>query len=160
MSRMRARILFLKEEQAARSRADIVFLDTDMLVLRPLRNVFLRRFDVAATWREDPNQPVNGGIIFVRSSSMGKGQQFFENMLAITMGSLDVMRRWFGTSDQASVPKGRGSFDMMMAGELAPVRTLHSKQEVVRMIFLLDRMHAAEVDLSNGQGDPSAGARL
>jgi hypothetical protein len=45
-----------------------------MLIVRPLTNVFDQSFDVAATWRDDPDMPVNGGIIFVKRERLLKGK--------------------------------------------------------------------------------------
>ena len=52
----------------------MVFLDTDMLITKPLVNIFDQRFDVGATWRKDTDQPVNGGIIFVKGQKLEIGK--------------------------------------------------------------------------------------
>jgi len=105
ISRMKARTRFLTEEFRKGSTHNLVFLDTDMLITRPLDNVFFHNYDVAATWREDKEMPVNGGILFVKKENTNKGMQFFENMLDITLRQQSVLRRWFGMSDQVSLAK-------------------------------------------------------
>uniref|UniRef100_A0A6T7W174 Nucleotide-diphospho-sugar transferase domain-containing protein n=1 Tax=Pyramimonas obovata TaxID=1411642 RepID=A0A6T7W174_9CHLO len=100
ISRMRARIQFLKEEKGDHH---IVLLDTDMLVVKSMAHVFRMDFDVAATWRHDIEMPINGGILFTRKDTIGKAVAFFEEMHSMTMQLGKGLKRWFGTSDQTAL---------------------------------------------------------
>ncbi|KAK3262792.1 hypothetical protein CYMTET_28371 [Cymbomonas tetramitiformis] len=105
VSRMKARIRFLAAENAE---SNVVFLDSDMLIVNGLNKVFDQNwkhspFDLALTWRHDPKMPVNGGIMFVPKSKIFKAKTFLEGMLHITNHAQNATRRWFGTSDQVAL---------------------------------------------------------
>ena len=51
-------------------------------------------------------QPINGGILFVKKSAIRAGVSFFQHMYAIThriAAEASTLRRWFGTSDQVAL---------------------------------------------------------
>eukprot|EP00959_Pyramimonas_sp_CCMP1952_P270521 5655524-Pyramimonas_sp.AAC.1 len=49
-----------------------------MLVVKSMVHVFKDSFDVAATWRQEPEMPVNGGILFVRGDRLARAKGFFQ----------------------------------------------------------------------------------
>eukprot|EP00854_Cymbomonas_tetramitiformis_P020630 gene20630-24732_t len=101
ISRMKARIKFLASEKTT-ARSNLILLDTDMLIMKSMAKVFDSNFDIAATWRHDASMPINGGVIFLKREKLSIGQQFFEDMLDITLHakSKSAVHRWFGMSDQ------------------------------------------------------------
>jgi len=72
--RMRAQEQFLRERPAGRVTA---FVDSDVLVNRPLADIFADAWDVGLTWREGIlwDAPVNGGVIFAGAG--GGATRFF-----------------------------------------------------------------------------------
>ena len=52
----------------------IIFMDCDMLVLKPLDIAFKHDFDIGITFRTRVRMPYNGGVVFVRNSK--KTQDF------------------------------------------------------------------------------------
>jgi len=49
-----------------------VFMDCDMLVLKPIESAFDLDFDVAYTVRTRAEMPMNGGVVFVKPTDEGK----------------------------------------------------------------------------------------
>lgn len=105
ISRQKARIHFLESEKGTHN---LVFLDTDMLVVKSIMHVFQTQFDMGVTWRHDVKMPINGGILFVRSDKVTKALDFFRTMYMMTTGyakgqGSSNTRRWFGQSDQVAL---------------------------------------------------------
>mmetsp|Transcript_34317 Transcript_34317/g.75072 ORF Transcript_34317/g.75072 Transcript_34317/m.75072 type:complete len:395 (-) Transcript_34317:207-1391(-) len=106
LSRLQARVSFLDKERGTH---DLVFLDTDMLVVKNMEHVFDKVFDLAATWRQEPRMPVNGGIIFVPKDKLRQGRGFFQFMVDLTQNFIGktaeegAKRRWYGQCDQAAL---------------------------------------------------------
>lgn len=46
----------------------VLLIDADMMIVRPLDDVWDRPFDLAYTYRESGRLPLNGGVVFVRVS--------------------------------------------------------------------------------------------
>ncbi|KAJ7540992.1 hypothetical protein O6H91_10G040000 [Diphasiastrum complanatum] len=63
----------------------IIFTDSDMIIVGDLGCIFEQHtnFDIALTFRNNKQQPVNSGMIFIRGSekSMTQGKKFLEQVL-------------------------------------------------------------------------------
>ena len=59
----------------------VVLLDCDTLVVDNFLEVFDEDFDIGITFRDKPNAPYNGGVIFVKPTN--KSKQFFKLFLEI-----------------------------------------------------------------------------
>lgn len=46
----------------------VLLIDADMMITRPLEDVWARPFDLAYTIREEGRLPLNGGVVFIRVS--------------------------------------------------------------------------------------------
>jgi hypothetical protein len=86
MERLRAQCALLAD---AEPNDLIAFLDTDIMVLRCLRQVFEHPFDVGVTIRDRPKfnfertMPYNNGVIFVRSDLARSALGYFVKKLAV-----------------------------------------------------------------------------
>jgi hypothetical protein len=80
------------EELEKGNRGDkFVFLDADMLILNDFSEVFEKyKFDVAYTYRVSGRLPLNGGVMFARSTR--KGKNFFKEYLEINNEMLNNVK--------------------------------------------------------------------
>lgn len=60
---------------------DVLFLDADMLMHRPMPELLSADCDIALTVRDDPLMPVNGGFLWVRSRRPAVVLDFFDAYL-------------------------------------------------------------------------------
>lgn len=52
---------------------ELLLLDADTVILRPLDDVWARPFDIAYTFKPDPAiMPLNGGVVFVRATAAAR----------------------------------------------------------------------------------------
>uniref|UniRef100_A0A7S0MX55 Hexosyltransferase n=1 Tax=Pyramimonas obovata TaxID=1411642 RepID=A0A7S0MX55_9CHLO len=162
VSRLRARIAFLGQERGTHH---LVFLDTDMLVVRSLAHVFAEPFDVAATWRHSAHMPVNGGILFARLDRLRRAAAFFRAMLELSLEAMAArddprraVHRWFGQSDQvalATLLTPEHGYDGPRPGT-AEGRAAMNTRAPVRTTFHLRQGRGGPADGGRGGGGDGA----
>lgn len=59
----------------------VLLIDADMMITRPLDDVWARPFDLAYTIREEGRLPLNGGVVFVRVSPASR--RFVDRWFAV-----------------------------------------------------------------------------
>lgn len=93
-----ARQLYLKSDLF---NCNSVFIDPDVLLVRPIEEVFEQDFDIAVTVRDVKSSPVNTGVVFVKPNNKEALIEFFERMRQHARGYPFNKQRWF--SDQMAV---------------------------------------------------------
>ncbi|MFO6418780.1 hypothetical protein ACLBKS_01080 [Hylemonella sp. W303a] len=94
LERTRAQWLYV---QASAFEQPIVMLDSDILINESLAPVFQRSFDVALTWRENDEQPVNGGLMILNNQRPEMVRRFFEKFMSIYQEQYaEGQAAWFG----------------------------------------------------------------
>ncbi len=73
-----------------------VILDSDILVNASLEPVFDTDFDVAVTWREREDQPINGGFLILNNARPAVTKRFFERFTTIYRDRYSDQAAWFG----------------------------------------------------------------
>lgn len=76
--------------------APLVLLDSDILLNASLASVFERDFDVALTWRESADMPINGGLILLNNRRREAVLGFFRAFLARYRSEFARDGSWFG----------------------------------------------------------------
>ena len=79
-----------------RGTSPVVFLDSDVIVNADLGPLLAEEFDVALTYRDHPNTPVNGGVIIVKGGAHGSGLRFLERVRSIFDQEFSSARLWWG----------------------------------------------------------------
>ena len=74
----------------------IVFIDTDILILKDIHHVFVKDFDIGLTFRDNKEMPVNGGVIFVNNRNPQSARQFFKTLLGIIETQGKQEKDWYG----------------------------------------------------------------
>lgn len=64
----------------------VLLIDADMMITRPLEDVWRRPFDLAYTIRTEGRLPLNGGVVFVRVSPATR--RFVDRWFAVNQGFL------------------------------------------------------------------------
>ncbi|XRA96298.1 hypothetical protein NFJ02_01g39940 [Pycnococcus provasolii] len=107
--RFHSRRDFLKEElERGGGEADIVFMDSDMLVLAPVHAGFFPQsatFDVGFTFRIHKrvrDTPVQGGIQLVRGGRYEQAIAFYDSMASMMEGTRSK-QLWYGMDDQPTL---------------------------------------------------------
>jgi hypothetical protein len=77
------------------------FLDSDMLLLRPLFPLPDTGFDIALTWRPSADMPINGGLILVDTIRKEQVTRFFSGFLDVYQYQYADQSNWFG--DQRAI---------------------------------------------------------
>lgn len=102
---MRARMVRQRAYLSELDDANVLFLDSDVLVAQDPAPIFAENFDVALTYRNTvPEAPFNGGVIFARAGA--DARRFFDHALssyaalerfpAVAARFPDGIRRWWG----------------------------------------------------------------
>ncbi len=76
--------------------APIVILDSDILINAPLKPIFEVDFDVALTWRESKNQPINGGFLILNNLRPDVSRRFFQKFSSIYCDRYADQGAWYG----------------------------------------------------------------
>jgi hypothetical protein len=95
----------------------VLLMDADMMITRPLGDVWDRAFDLAYTIRTEGRLPFNGGVVFVRVSPAIRA--FVDRWLAVNMkflGNANDHRHW--RTKYAGI--NQASFGYMLERELDP----------------------------------------
>ena len=74
----------------------MIFIDTDILLLKNIDVVFLQDFDIGLTIRDNKEMPVNGGVIFVNNRNPQSARHFFKTLLGIIESQGKQERNWYG----------------------------------------------------------------
>lgn len=106
----------------------LAFLDTDMLFNDSLAEVLSEDFDVAVTWRDKVQNPVNGGLIIVNSARPERGRQFFARLVDVYRSAHGANSSWDG--DQFALSDIFGS----SAAEIS--RNPRREYDGVKVLFL------------------------
>lgn len=96
--RMAAQVSFLANDHFD---LPIVLIDSDILVTRPLTEVFDLDFDVGLTWREIKTMPFNGGVIFLNNRRPEAVNKFVKSVFDIFGARHAHRSKWFG--DQTAI---------------------------------------------------------
>jgi hypothetical protein len=123
--RMAAQISFLDLDSFD---LPMVLIDSDVLVTRPLSDVFAQDFDVGLTWREVDTMPFNGGVLFLNNVRPDAVRSFFKAVFDIYNARHLHRSKWFG--DQTAIAEFVGLGVEQVAA--APQVT----KEGVRVLFL------------------------
>jgi len=73
----------------------VLLIDADMMITRPLADVWDRPFDLAYTIREEGRLPLNGGVVFVRVSPASR--RFVDRWFAVNqrfLANANEHRHW------------------------------------------------------------------
>ena len=76
--------------------APIVFLDSDILLNGSLDELCREEFDVALTWRDDRNMPINGGFMILNAHRPEMAKRFFGRFVRIYGEHYAGNAHWFG----------------------------------------------------------------
>ncbi|URF03415.1 hypothetical protein [Cupriavidus campinensis] len=80
----------------------LVLIDSDILLNRPLTDVFERDFDVAVTWRKSHNMPINGGLMILNNRRPEVVRIFFQRFVDIYLEKYaGDEAKWYG--DQLAI---------------------------------------------------------
>ena len=82
--------------QSSSFTAPIVILDSDILINAPLKPIFDADFDVAVTWRESKNQPLNGGFLVLNNLRPEVSRRFFQKFSSIYLERYLDQAAWYG----------------------------------------------------------------
>ena len=74
----------------------MVMLDSDILINAPLLPVLDRGFDVAVTWRDSENMPINGGLLILNNTRPDVAKRFFARFTAIYRERYSEQAAWYG----------------------------------------------------------------
>ncbi len=74
----------------------VLFLDTDMLVIRRFDELMAPDIDLAVTVRNVPKMPINGGLIVARTDRPAETRGFFDRLVACCEALSDDEMRWDG----------------------------------------------------------------
>ncbi len=74
----------------------MVMLDSDILINAPLAPLFGRGFDVAVTWRDNADMPINGGLLILNNTRPDVAKRFFSRFTAIYREKYSDQAAWFG----------------------------------------------------------------
>ncbi|MEO5861671.1 MAG: hypothetical protein ABIQ03_04325 [Burkholderiales bacterium] len=74
----------------------IIILDSDILINAPLFPIFGNEFDIAVTWRESTNMPINGGFLILNNDRPEIAKRFFERFTEIYQDRYADKAAWFG----------------------------------------------------------------
>ncbi len=73
-----------------------VFIDPDVLAVRPIDDLFEEDFDIAVTERQMDDQPINMGVMFVKPENREKIIAFYQDMRVKAKSYPFNKQRWFG----------------------------------------------------------------
>lgn len=74
----------------------VLFLDSDILLTGSLRHLLEGDFDVALTFRDNREMPLNGGLLLANCRRPEVTRRFFERFLGVFEALDDTERKWFG----------------------------------------------------------------
>jgi hypothetical protein len=86
----------------AKTHGPVAFLDTDVLVLRPLASIFTGDFDLAVTIRDKPQyefertMPYNNGVWFCHGSNREAELGYIDRLIAMNSAMPAVAHAWSG----------------------------------------------------------------
>ena len=86
----------------AMTNGSIAFLDTDVLVFRPLEEVFRMNFDLAITVRDEPrhsreiHMPYNNGVWFLKGEKRADELGYFDHLIATNEAMPEDAYAWGG----------------------------------------------------------------
>jgi lipopolysaccharide biosynthesis glycosyltransferase len=103
-SRLLAQIEYLQRHADGES---VAFLDADMIVNANFDALLADDFDIALTYRSDPDMPLNGGVILVRAGRQAAAIRFLEQVRAIYAERFFAAAHWWG--DQHALIAAVGS---------------------------------------------------
>jgi len=99
----------------------VLLIDADMMITRPLEDVWARPFDLAYTIREEGRLPLNGGVVFVRVSPASR--RFVDRWFAMNqrfLANANDHRAW--RTKYAGI--NQASFGYMLERERDPALNL------------------------------------
>jgi hypothetical protein len=82
--------------KAAAPNSVLVFMDTDMLVLRRFDELMRPGADLAVTVRRDPTWPINAGLVVARTDKRAEVEDFFDRLVECCEGLPEEEKRWYG----------------------------------------------------------------
>lgn len=82
--------------EASTFAAPIVILDSDILINGSLKKIFDVNFDVAVTWREREDQPINGGFLILNNRRPDVARRFFQKFSSIYLERYADQTAWYG----------------------------------------------------------------
>jgi hypothetical protein len=91
--RTRAQLSFL---ESCDFQCPIVLIDSDIVINGPLDDLFAMDFDVGLTWRNDPEMPLNGGVLFLGHRRPAAGRAFFRRFFEIYAERYAEHEKWYG----------------------------------------------------------------
>ncbi len=74
----------------------IVLIDSDILINGPLAPLFEKDFDVALTWRDNADMPINGGLIILNNRRPEITKRFFSKFTSIYNANHSTRAAWYG----------------------------------------------------------------
>jgi hypothetical protein len=89
----------------------VFFLDSDMIVNADLAPLSAEECDLALTYRNHPEMPLNGGLILVRGGSAGRGARFLEHVRATYASQFSSSQHWWGDQLALIAAVGRKRFE-------------------------------------------------
>lgn len=111
----------------------VVLMDTDMLLLRSVDELFVDDFDIGLTVRKFPPPPINGGFYVVNMRHKARVLRFFDGLLSVYESLPAEARRWNG--DQIALAR-------LLDPPTRNIRAaLHSRWQDVRIKYLPVRIY-------------------
>jgi predicted nuclease with TOPRIM domain len=93
-SRLLAQCKFLQNYDF---QTDIILLDSDIIISSNLEDIFVDRdFDIGLTFRDDPEMPINGGVIYISKNNKESVLSFFQKLLEIYQEKHHSKAQWWG----------------------------------------------------------------
>jgi hypothetical protein len=93
-SRLLAQIEYLRDRAG---KSAVVFLDPDVIVNSDLTPLLAEEFDVALTYRDLPQMPINDGVIVINARVGGAGLRFLKRVRSIYDRHCADDPYWFGS---------------------------------------------------------------
>jgi len=93
LERTRSQMRYIEASAFA---APIIILDSDILINGSLERIFDVDFDVAVTWRERQDQPINGGFLILNNRRPDVARGFFQRFSSIYLERYADQAAWYG----------------------------------------------------------------
>jgi hypothetical protein len=92
-SRMLSQIDYLDRRAAT---DDVAFVDSDMIINASLATVFAEDFDIALSYRNNPEMPINGGVIFVKGGRAAAAARLLRRVCQSYADKFFAQAHWWG----------------------------------------------------------------
>ncbi len=149
-SRLVAQIDYLRNHAGNEA---VAFLDSDMILNGPLWPQQGQEFDVALTYRDSPEMPVNGGVILVQAGAQQAAIAFLERVREIYASRFSDAQHWWGDQQALIAAIGRERYARrdsdLLTLDVARIRLLpcdtHNFSPAKRISAIASELHGKTI---------------